>query len=1134
MTNKSYIPILAVLGAIMLVVVAAIAPPQSFLGHDFVHAQESDLTDNATLSDLTLSPADVLLSPLFDAEDEPDTRTFSARAVSVTNRVTVMAGPDNPDATVTISPRDQDSLEDGHQVLLTNGRNTVIRVTVRSEDRTETETYTITVYRERTQLSDNANLSALRLSGATLSPSFASAKTSYTGRATYSTEQFTLSYTADIGARVTIEGVNDTGDDGDATPIEDLDDDASGHQIDLNPGQVSSVAVVVAAENADEKVYIIRVYRENLVKSDNANLAASNTGDSEGGPGLIFRNSDNTEFVDQLTGFSATENTYETSYPNVRVTNLVRAVTVATNTADLGAVAVITPSDQDTEDTATGHQVLLSAGAKTNITVEVTAEDGTRKTYSVTIYRERRGVSSDADLSALRLSGVMLSPSFASDKTSYTGRVRYSTEQLTVSYTADIGAMVTIEPYNVDSGTGVVTSGGAAIDEDSDAPGYQVDLTAGEVRAIPVLVRAENGTTLKGYTVNVYRENLVKSDNASLADAATQDPEGGPGLVLSSTVVGATFTVAGTTDAFVYAHTTKSYDLQVTNPISVVTVATNTAEPGAVAVITPSDQDSLNGGHQVILGAGAKTAITVKVTAEDGTTTETYSITIYRERTQTSSDADLSALMLSGVTLSSAFASDKTSYIGRAPYSTGKTTVSYTADIGAMVTIEPYNVDSGTGVVTSGGAAIDEDSDAPGYQVDLTAGEVRAIPVLVRAENGTTLKGYTVSVYRENLPPSDNASLADADVAEAEGGPGLVLNGGGADNLDMDDEFEYSPDNKSYPDVRVDNSVQIVTVTANPMQAGAVAVITPSDQDSLNGGHQVILRSAAKNEITIEVTAEDGTTTDTYSVTIYRERLSPSSDAKLSALSLSGVALAPAFDPDKDEYIGSTTDTTEMTTVSYTADVGAMVEIDDGSADADADAAMSAAALADDDTATPGHQVLLSPEGQATVITVTVTPEVGEGDNGENNESYTITVYRDATDSSDATLQTLALSGITLSPAFSSGTTMYTAEAEDIESTMVEAMATHPGATVEGAGMRTLTVGENVISVTVTAEDETTEETYTVTVTVTSGRTLLEIYDANTNGQIETSELREAIGHYILGDIDTAQLREIITLYIRG
>ena len=81
------------------------------------------------------------------------------------------------------------------------------------------------------------------------------------------------------------------------------------------------------------------------------------------------------------------------------------------------------------------------------------------------------------------------------------------------------------------------------------------------------------------------------------------------------------------------------------------------------------------------------------------------------------------------------------------------------------------------------------------------------------------------------------------------------------------------------------------------------------------------------------------------------------------------------------------------------------------------------------------------------VITIKVTAE-----NAVTMTTYTVTVTRAgaAVVSSDATLQALTLSGITLSPAFNPGTTAYTAEVEDIETTTVEAMATHPGATVAG------------------------------------------------------------------------------------
>ena len=183
--------------------------------------------------------------------------------------------------------------------------------------------------------------------------------------------------------------------------------------------------------------------------------------------------------------------------------------------------------------------------------------------------------------------------------------------------------------------------------------------------------------------------------------------------------------------------------------------------------------------------------------------------------------------------------------------------------------------------------------------------------------------------------------------------------------------FAYNTTTNSYPsNVRVANDVQVVTVAANTAQAGAVAVITPSDQDSLIGGHQVILGAGVKTDITIEVTAEDGTTTETYRVTIYRTRTQPSTDATLSALSLSDVTLSPAFVSARREYIGSTTISAELTTLSYTADVGArMVDIQDNSGTGGA----AGDPIPDADRTAPGHQVRLNPAGQATVIYVTVT-----------------------------------------------------------------------------------------------------------------------------------------------------------------
>ena len=1056
MKNKSYIPLLAVFGAIMLAVMAAIAPSQSFLGHDSVYAQT---IDDATLSGLTVGT--LTLSPTFDA----NVMTYTARAPSGTNKVTVTATAANSQATVSISPSDQDPGTDGDQVLLAGGQNRVIRVTVRSEDRRVTEVYTITVYQIRTTPSDNNNLSSLTLSGVTLSPPFAASKTMYMGRAAYSTEQTTVSYGKDIGATAVIQDSTDT----DHT---DADTDASGHQVNLASGDVTEINVVVTPEDGSAaRTYTVMIYRENLVKSDDATLAASD--------GLTL--SDGATPIVGAAGFTYVATT--TSYPNVRVANTVRAVTVATDTAHDGAVAVIRPADQDAE--TDGHQVLLSAGAKTVITVVVTAENGSTNTYTATVYRARRVASDDADLSVLRLSDLTLSPAFASNKIGYMARAVYGTDKTTVSYTADVGASVVIT---------ATPEGGSPVteDADTDASGHQVDLGAGINTAIAVAVTAEDTSTTKIYTVTVYRESLVRSDNPSLADT--------DGLTL---VASNTATLTG----FTYAAGTKSYpDVRVTNAGDAVTVATATADDGAMAVITPADQDALTPGHQVLLPAGAKTNIMIRVTAEDGATTDTYSITVYRARRVASDDADLSALRLSGMALSPAFASNKIGYTARAEYIADKTTVSYTADVGATVAI---TATPGTGAAVT----IDADTTAPGYQVDLVAGVNTVIAVAVTAEDTSTTKTYTVTVYRENLPPSDNASLATSG--------GLALSDSAGTAIEAAAGFTYAAGTKSYPNVRVANAVRTVTVAAVPAHLGAMAVITPADQDALTPGHQVVLPSAAKTDIMVEVTAEDGTTTETYSVTIYRGRRVAADDADLSALSLSGVTLSPAFASNKTEYTGTANFSTQMTTISYTADIGATsVAISAGPT--------ASPVEADADNTAPGYQVRLL-RGQAIEIRVTVTAE-----DATTANLYTITVYRDNAPSSDATLQTLSLSDLTLMPEFAPTTTEYTAEIDFLETTTVEAMAAHSAATVVGTGEKTLVVGDNAISVMVTAEDGSTE-TYTVTITVIRGETLLQRYDANRNGRIDLSEARTAVDDYLFNDVLTKeQAQEVVNLYLFG
>ena len=97
-----------------------------------------------------------------------------------------------------------------------------------------------------------------------------------------------------------------------------------------------------------------------------------------------------------------------------------------TRPADPSGTMISIPDDDSTAD---GKQVFLTAGAENEIDITVTAENGDTKTYTVTVYRKNSSPSNENKLSALDLSDVTLSPSFAADKTTYTANAVYSADR---------------------------------------------------------------------------------------------------------------------------------------------------------------------------------------------------------------------------------------------------------------------------------------------------------------------------------------------------------------------------------------------------------------------------------------------------------------------------------------------------------------------------------------------------------------------------------------------------------------------------------------------------------------------------------------------------------------------------------
>ncbi len=187
-----------------------------------------------------------------------------------------------------------------------------------------------------------------------------------------------------------------------------------------------------------------------------------------------------------------------------------------------------------------------------------------------------------------------------------------------------------------------------------------------------------------------------------------------------------------------------------------------------------------------------------------------------------------------------------------------------------------------------------------------------------------------------------------------------------------------------------------------------------------------------------------------------------SSNSKLASLSVEGFTLSPAFNANTKSYtVTVPRDTTSVKINATVADTGKATLTGDGTKDL---------------------------TGESTTFPIKVTAENG------TSTTYNVVVKKEAEQqpeqpvetpkSNDATLKKLDVSGYSLSPAFSSTETTYEMTVgNNITGLDVTAIPNHDKAKVAISGNKSWKVGNNIIKVKVTAEDGTTTNTYTVTVT---------------------------------------------------
>ena len=220
----------------------------------------------------------------------------------------------------------------------------------------------------------------------------------------------------------------------------------------------------------------------------------------------------------------------------------------------------------------------------------------------------------------------------------------------------------------------------------------------------------------------------------------------------------------------------------------------------------------------------------------------------------------------------------------------------------------------------------------------------------------------------------------------------------------------------------------------------------------------LMFRPKKVGSTTITVTEPDASTGSRYTPTVEPKTIQivqPSSDAWLTNLTTSVGTLSPAFNKD---------------TLNYTINVASNVSSLRLNATPVANATVTSNGVINCNNLREGENR----------YTITVTAQ-----DGTTKKSYVVIVNKEkapAVASSDNNLKDLSVDGYTLSPAFSQNTTSYSVTVPyEANSVKVNATKNHSLANVVINGMDNLQVGDNTVTVEVTAENGS-KKTYTINV----------------------------------------------------
>ncbi len=460
----------------------------------------------------------------------------------------------------------------------------------------------------------------------------------------------------------------------------------------------------------------------------------------------------------------------------------------------------------------------------------------------------------------------------------------------------------------------------------------------------------------------------VTPQAASSADARLN------GLTAHSSTDGSDFSTALSIGTFVAE--TESYTASVANSVTHVKLTPRTAHSGASIKVgkgtSLSAVTSGSASDAIALSVGAN-AIKVEVTAQDGTTKKTYTVTVTRATATQSTNANLSALTAKNHTS----ATGTFSALALTPSTFSATTTSYTASVANSIThvkLTPTKAHTGASIKVGKGTSLTAvTSGSESTAIALSEG-ANAIKVEVTAEDGATKRTYTVTVTRAasgTTPPAatptvslsaenDNPVVAEGSAAT------IVATLSAALGSDVTIPVTVTRGSAEAGDIGTLTSITV----SQGFTVGAADITTAQDTDADHETFTVSLGTPLPSSVSAG-------TPNSVTVTVRDDEATRDSLVGLSlTVGGSAVTLSPAFKTSTTSYTGTVAVSATSASVTPTWIEGHNVETTVASATPDFDSILTqqGSALASSGTS---KTVTLAASG-ATWVSVTVSDDTAE------------------------------------------------------------------------------------------------------------------------------------------------------------